>query len=256
MTEDIEKQLEEKIKEIREKDKMLFEQSKNSAMGEMISLIAHQWRQPLNELSIIVQQTKMKFDKDELTKNIMNDYNNKSLDLINKMSDTIDDFRYFFEPQTTKNYLNLKSCVDKVLSLIDGLFKRHSIDLIIDINSNITILGYENEFSQILLNFINNSKDAFESKKIEKPFIEIRAEELDNKIIKMTISDNAGGINEDIIQKIFNPYFTTKFTSQGTGLGLYMTKLIIENNMGGKVSVENFQDGTRFSIYFNAFNNK
>ena len=253
MTEEIQKQLEEKIKEIREKDKMLFEQSKNSSMGEMISLIAHQWRQPLNELSIIIQQTKIKFDKDELTKKTMTDYNNKSLDLINKMSDTIDDFRYFFEPQNSStNYLNLKSCVEKVLSLIEGLFKRYNILVKVDINSNITILGSESEFSQVLLNFINNSKDAFSSNKIENPIIEIKAVELDNKTIEMTITDNAGGIKEEIISKVFDPYFTTKFTSQGTGLGLYMTKLVIEKNMAGNVSVQNFDKGAKFTIHFKA----
>lgn len=246
----------EKIEELRQKDKMLFQQSKNSAMGEMISLIAHQWRQPLNELSIIIQQSKIKYDKKALNKELMNEYTNKSLSLINKMSDTIDDFRYFLEPQKEKNYLNLLSCVNKTVELIDILFKRHNITLTIDINSDITILGYENEFSQVLLNLINNSKDAFLANNIENPEIKIEAKKINKEKIEMSFWDNAGGIPMEIIHDIFNPYFTTKFASQGTGLGLYMTKLIIEDNMNGKIFVKNHNNGTQFFIVFDIVNLK
>jgi len=248
---DLEKMVEEKIQQLREKDRMLFQQSKNSAMGEMISLIAHQWRQPLNELSMIIQHSKIKFDKGELNSTLMEDYTNKSLDLINKMSDTIDDFRYFLEPQREKNYLNLLSCINKTVSLIDVLFKRYSISLEIDIPSDITVLGYENDLSQVLLNLINNSKDAIVENKVENGIIKIVAKKVDKKI-EMEYWDNGGGIKDTVIDKIFEPYFTTKFASQGTGLGLYMSKLVIETNMGGNISVKNSNNGALFTITFDA----
>lgn len=252
----LEEKNKELIEELRKKDRMLFQQSKNSAMGEMISLIAHQWRQPLNELSIIVQQSQIKFDKNILSSELMNEYTKRSIDLINKMSDTIDDFRYFLEPQRVKNYLNLLSCIDKTISLIDVLFRRHNIKLLIDIPSDITILGYENEFSQVLLNLINNSKDAIVSNEIKNGQIEIKAIKKDDEKIQLTFWDNGGGIKKDSINNIFDPYFTTKFASQGTGLGLYMTKLIIKDTMNGQIFVKNENKGALFTILFDKVNLK
>lgn len=231
----------------REKEAILIKQSRQAAMGEMIANIAHQWRQPLNMLAIAVQDVKMAWDYGEVNKEYINNMVFASMKQINYMSHTIDDFRKFFKPDTNKSVFNLKNAVSRVCELVSAALKAHNTELCVEIDDNISVYGYENELLQVFLNIINNSKDAAIENNIASPKITISATERSDGYA-IYIQDNAGGIKQEIIDKIFDPYFTTKEPGKGTGIGLYMAKTIIENNMEGKINVENIDDGARFVI--------
>jgi two-component system CheB/CheR fusion protein len=246
--EELKKQLEIQLKEIRKKDDMLINQSKSAAMGEMISAIAHQWRQPLNVLSLYIMALETKYPFDEDT---FHDFLEKSEAVIEKMSHTIDDFRDFFRPNKSKELFSIKDAISRVLDIIEVQLIHHNIDINKKIDDDSMFLGYKSEFEQSIINILTNAKDALilaqESSQDIKAKIDIELKS-DNKNIILEISDNAGGIKDNIINNIFDPYFSTKFENQGTRLGLYMTKVIIEKNMGGKIDVANFQDGAKFTI--------
>ena len=233
---------------IKSQESMLIQQSRQAAMGEMIGNIAHQWRQPLNALGLTVQKIKMYHDEDILTSQNLNKSVDKSIILINKMSTTIDDFRNFFKINKIKEDFYIKDAVDEVINLIDTSLKSNNIQIdTSNIDKNIIFLGYKNELEQVLLNIINNAKDALIDNNIQSPKIVIKISVV-NRNIFIKISDNAGGIPQDIINKIFEPYFTTKEQGKGTGIGLYMSKMIIENNMNGILSVQNSEKGAHFTI--------
>ncbi|RXJ92054.1 histidine kinase [Malaciobacter molluscorum] len=223
------------IKINREKDNMIAQQSKMAAMGEMIANIAHQWRQPLSVISTAV--TGLKFEK-EL--GILEDKNFiRGMDSIHEsvihLSKTIDDFRNFFKPNKNKTIFNLKDVVDKTLKLLNSQFNINEIYFVKNIE-NIKLHGLENELIQVLINILNNSRD--ELKKVaEDRFIFIDIKRVDDKA-KFTIKDTAGGISTNIIKNIFDPYFTTK-GEEGTGIGLYMSKQIIENSFKGTIEAKN-----------------
>ena len=168
--------------------------------------------------------------------------------IIDFMSKTIEDFRNYYKPEKQKEKFLIKETIDNALFIINSSLKASSIEIVANYkNKDIELESFKNEFSQSMLNIITNAKDALISRKIKNGQITIDLEE-DEKSIKILVQDNAGGIKEDIIDKIFDPYFTTKHKSQGTGVGLYMTKMIIENNMDGKIEVSNTQEGARFLI--------
>jgi signal transduction histidine kinase len=236
------------IEEIRNKDKMLLEQSRLAIMGEMIGNIAHQWRQPLNAIGLIVQDIQDAFYYNECTTEYIDNNVNSAMKQLEYMSHTIDDFRNFFKPNKAKDNFNVVEQIEKALSLTSAMFDNRSIKLIKEFEKkDLVIFGYPNEYSQVILNILSNSKDAIIERDIKNPFIIMRVEE-DVLGVKLTIEDNAGGIPANIINKIFDPYFTTKHQSQGTGLGLYMSKMIIEKNMSGKLFVANTEVGVRFEI--------
>ena len=250
--------LEMQKKEAEQKDALLIQQSRQAAMGEMIGNIAHQWRQPLNALGLTIQKIKMYHDEDMLTNENLDKSVDKSKMLINKMSTTIDDFRDFFKTDKLKKEFNIKDTINEVINLIDASLKNHNIQIdTSSIDKDIILLGYKNELEQVLLNILNNAKDALVDNNIcdksdstschQKPKIEIKVSEEKNNIY-IEINDNAGGIPQDIINKIFEPYFTTKDQGKGTGIGLYMSTMIIENNMNGILSVENKNNGACFMI--------
>lgn len=231
----------------RKKDAILIKQSRQAAMGEMIANIAHQWRQPLNILAIAVQDVKMAWGYGEVNKEYIDNMVFFSMQQINYMSHTIDDFRKFFKPDTKKSVFNLKNATARLHDLVLAALNAHNIKLDIDIDKDISVYGYENELLQVFLNIINNSKDAAIDSGTEFPKITVSAKDIEGGC-EVYIQDNAGGIKNEIIDKIFDPYFTTKEPGKGTGIGLYMSKTIVENNMGGKMSVENVGDGARFLI--------
>ena len=254
----LKQRVEKDLEIIRKKDSILIQQSRQAAMGEMIGNIAHQWRQPLNALGLTVQKIKMFYDEDMLTSQNLDKSIDKSIMLINKMSTTIDDFRNFFKTDKLKKEFNVKEAIDEVLNLIDASLNNNNITMdISNVDENTILLGYKNELEQVLLNIINNAKDALVEQNIcdksdstschQKPKIEIKTSLLKDNIY-IVIADNAGGIPHDIINKIFEPYFTTKGQGKGTGIGLYMSKMIIENNMDGELSVQNSEDGAIFTI--------
>ncbi|MAD41822.1 MAG: hypothetical protein CL623_05470 [Arcobacter sp.] len=240
-----------------ERDRLFFQQSKMAAMGEMLGNIAHQWRQPLSVISTIATGSKIQKDM-----NVLSDTDfKKAMDSINEtvqyLSETIEDFRSFFDNKNNKEKEFLLSrTIDKALNIVSSQFVSKDIEIIKNL-SEITILSSENEFIQVLLNILNNSKDALLKKENERKLIFIDAYINNNNII-IEIKDNAGGINEEIIDRIFEPYFTTKHQSQGTGIGLYMSQDIITKHLNGILSVVNDEyiyentryKGAKFCIEF------
>jgi len=246
---ELEKRIHDAVQESKAKDHLMAQQSKLASMGEMIGNIAHQWRQPLNALSLLLQKQQIFYERGVLTPDKIQESVEKGTMLINKMSSTIDDFRDFFKPSKQKVIFDIKHAIDSTLELIDAALYNQNIRLNIDIQEGNKIYGYENEFSQVILNIINNAKDALVQKKIQNSEINLQTYLKDN-IIHLQICDNAGGIADNHLNKIFEPYFTTKEEGQGTGIGLYMSKMIIEENMGGKVYAENKNQGACFTISF------
>ena len=245
------KKVQDEIEKNRHKEQLLMEQSKLASMGEMIGNIAHQWRQPLNALGLTIQKIKVLEDNNNLGKEQIDKITEKSNRLIEKMSHTIDDFMGFFRSDKSKTEFNINDVVIETVNLLEASIKNNFIDVnIIQDKSNLSFNGYKGEFTQVILNLLSNAKDILLERKIENPKIDIELSSTsDNIIIK--IIDNAGGIPENIMQKIFEPYFTTKEEGKGTGIGLYMSKMIIEENIGGKLSVENYKDGACFIISLN-----
>ncbi|XPV67513.1 MAG: sensor histidine kinase [Halarcobacter sp.] len=245
------KNLEQKVKvgieEGKRKDKAILAQSKLARMGSMISMIAHQWRQPLSELSGILMEleTATRFKKVD-DKHILNSIE-KSDNMIEFMSNTIDDFRNFYKPDKKKENFNILESCQKAVNLIDATLDESGIECKVNVIRNKDIFGYPTEFSQVILNLLSNAKDILVEKNISKPKIELT---IDTKGLNsiVTVKDNAGGIALENIDMIFDPYFSTKDTSKGTGLGLYISKLIIERNMGGELSVQNDNEGAIFKI--------
>ncbi len=233
-------------KQMQEKDRFLFQQSRLAAMGEMIGNIAHQWRQPLNELGITVYEMKKLFLSNKKPDEFLQSYKH-SKDVIKKMSNTIEDFRNFFSPNKQKELFLVKDAVEHLLTMMQGSIYKHALHVEVQDNKGIQLDGYFNEFNQVILNLINNSKDAFNQRKIENRKINITID-ADNKNATILYSDNAKGIDENIIDKVFDPYFTTKHSSEGTGLGLYMSEMIIQKSMKGSIKVYNNKSGATFEI--------
>ena len=198
-------------------------------------------------MSVNIQNIGFTYDNDGLTKETLQETIDKSKIIINSMSNTIDTFRNFFEPTKDKNLFKIAHSIDNTLVILSSTLKFHNIELIKEITNDVEIYDYENEFSQVLLNIITNAKDALVSNKIEKPIIKINISKIENNLI-VKIKDNANGINEKIIANVFEPYFTTKGKGNGTGIGLYMSKLIIEKNMNGKIEAKNNKEGAVFKI--------
>jgi PAS domain S-box-containing protein len=219
---------------------ILIEQSKLISMGEMIANIAHQWRQPLNHLGAVLQRIEVTQYKENINSAVISESTDNAKNIIKNMSNTIDDFINFYKPATKEDIFNVVDVVNESLTILDSTLKHHFIKLELDIDKSIKIYGFGNQFSQVLINLINNSKDALIEKNIKNPIIKILAYKKAS-INYIELIDNAGGINNNLLDKIFEPYFTTKKT--GTGIGLYMSKIIIEKNMRGKLFAKNSKDG-------------
>ncbi|XOB63401.1 PAS domain S-box protein [Campylobacterota bacterium DY0563] len=223
-------------KKLKQKDLMLLQQSKMAAMGEMLSNIAHQWRQPLSLISTAATGAKIQREIGALTDEKLDEIFTTINDTTQYLSKTIDDFRNFFKPNSEKKYFKMSDVMYKAISLVKPQFKNRSIDIIKDIQ-DYKLYGLENEFLQVIINILNNSRDQLMKIDGEK-LILISSYIKDDKYI-LEIKDNGKGIDEKIIEKIFEPYFTTKHNSEGTGIGLYMCEEIIVKHMDGQISVEN-----------------
>lgn len=246
--EKLEQRVEEEIKKQRKQEEILIQQSKMAVMGEMLAAIAHNWRQTLNTISFLSTVITRKYLNSKLNKNYVNDWNIKMNKQLNFMSQTIDDFRNFFKPNEDFREIFLKEIISKVIALINLQFKISNIKIEIDIPEIISLVCLENQLQQALLNILSNSKEAIINRNIQNGVIKISAKKNDS-FVNLIIQDNGGGIeNEEILLSIFEPYFTTKSNSQGTGIGLYMTKIIIEQNMKGKIEVKNINSGFEISI--------
>jgi len=239
------------ITQLKQQEIVLLEQSKLVAMGEMIGNIAHQWRQPLSVISTISSgllfQKEMGVFNEEKFEKGMNEITN----MTQFLSQTIEDFRNFIKGDREKIIFNLKESVDNFLHLVEGSAKNNNIRIVIQIDKNITINGYKNELVQCLINIFNNAKDALKEKDDLTNLVIISAKKNEKDII-ISIQDNAGGIPDDIITKIFEPYFTTKHQSQGTGLGLYMTHKLITQGANGSIQAVNKEFTFENKTYFGA----
>ncbi len=237
----------ERTRELRARDEMLLMQSRQAAMGEMLRNIAHQWRQPLNSVGLILQSLTLLYDAGELDRKSLVAMEGQVMELIRHMSRTIDDFRDYFRPDKEKAPFHVGRAVEKTVSLVEAGFRNSYIATEVVMKDEPVIVGYQNEYSQVLLNILHNARDAFENGEISDPRVSIAIGRENGRSV-VRISDNAGGIPEEIMHKIFDPYFTTKGPDKGTGVGLFMAKAIIEKNMGGRLTVRNTGRGAEFTI--------
>jgi len=230
-----------------EKEHMLIQQNRLAAMGEMINNIAHQWRQPLNVLALLIQQIKLFYDTGSLSKEELDTCVHKSMSSIDHMSQTINDFRNFFKPDKKQVVFNIQEVVAKTVALVEDSFKNQQIRINIQSSADPALNGFPNEYSQALLNILMNARDALQEKRPAGAKVTITISKEGEKAV-VVITDNAGGIPEEFIDKIFDPYFTTKGPDKGTGVGLFMSKTIIEKNMNGRLTVHNTAEGAEFRI--------
>ena len=231
------------IKDTEQKDKAMLQQSRLAQMGEMISMIAHQWRQPLSAISATSGSLTLKAKLDKLDNDTAVELGEKISEYAQHLSSTIDDFRDFFKPNKQIVDVTYKNLIQSVLSIIEDSIKTKNIELKQDLQSEAVLSSYPNELKQVILNLIKNAEDILLEKKIEHPVITI---ETQDNILR--VKDNAGGVSSDIIEKIFDPYFSTKTKKNGTGLGLYMSKTIIEDHCGGELRVYNDEFGAVFEM--------
>ncbi len=231
------------------RDLLLLNQNKLASMGEMIGNIAHQWKQPLTQLSFILVNMELNYERGKLTQDKFKNKIDEANAQISYMSDTIDDFRNFFSSGKPKERYSIKDVICLTQKLLSATLDKNKIEVNIEILENFTLNGYPNEMVQALVNILNNANDIFLERDIKNPQINIKTYTENFKKI-ITIEDNAGGIKITPIEKIFEPYFTTKQLKNGTGIGLYMTKMIIEKNNNGTISVKNLHNGTVFIIIF------
>lgn len=246
--EDITKLKELEVEQIHN-NKIIAQQAKMAEMGEMIGSIAHQWRQPLNAINAAAMKLNFSSHLNTLDNEEIQEKTKFIEQQSVKMSETISDFMNFFKPSTTKEDFLIISIYKKIFDFLEPQLKSKDIELKIVNAQETKIFGFKNEFEHILLNLINNAKDAFKNYECENKKITINVTEGEKNTI-ITITDNAGGIPTSILNKIFNPYFTTKEQGEGTGIGLYMTKVIIEKHFYGSIRAKNGEDGAIFILNF------
>lgn len=229
----------------RQKDHLLIQQSRLAAMGEMIGNIAHQWRQPINALGLLLSNLKDAYEFGELTKEYVDAQVERGNKLIQSMSTTIEDFRSFFRPNRTTQAFRLQTTVENALAIVESAYEHHNIRIEVSIADDVMVAGFANEYTQVLLNLLANAKEAIEARQARGGIVSIFVEQQGSSA-RLRVRDNGGGIPDDILPRIFDPYFTTR--ESGTGIGLYMSKMIIETNMNGRIEVRNVAGGAEVSI--------
>lgn len=236
------------INELEQKDEIMITQSRNNAMGEILNMIAHQWRQPLNVISLNMNNILLGLELETLDKKTLRKHINNVLSQSSQLSETIDSFKdHFSFTQTKKEIIQMESLIKEAIEVIQISLDENEIAVEVNSKSDTEIINSKQELIQVFLTLINNSKDAFISNNIEKKFILVTIEENENFIV-IHFCDNAGGIEEKNLANIFEPYFTTKGELNGAGLGLYISRVIIEKNMRGKIDIKNFKDGICVTI--------
>ncbi len=233
----LEIKIQKEVANSRKKDLIMFQQSKLASLGEMLGNIAHQWRQPLGSLMMIIQSFQTKMELGKLSFEFVEQKTNDAILLAENMSNTLEDFQNFFSPNKDKSNFGVKDCVKHSIELSKYILEKESINLRLIVEKDLQIYGFYNELSHVILNIISNSKDALKNQPKEK-FIKIVIKEHNNNA-RINIYDNGGGIDETILPQIFEPYYTTKYKSAGTGIGLYMSKQIIERHMNGNIKCKN-----------------
>jgi PAS domain S-box-containing protein len=245
----LEIQVQTQIEKNRQQEMMLFQQSRHAQMGEMISMIAHQWRQPLNVLSLLAQNIVFKYKLHKLDDTVVDEFKEDSMRQILQMSKTIDDFRDFFKPDKSVKIFDVKQQLSHAVEMVKPIVASHGIELSFSAEDDLKVESFPNEFGQSIINILNNAKDVLlESCGEHTKQIIVEAKRGENLDVVVSIEDNGGGIDEIVMPYIFEPYFSTKGAKHGTGLGLYMTKIIVEEHMHGHLSVENTTMGAKFQI--------
>ncbi len=244
LNDSLKEQVRQEVAAQREKEKMLIQQSKMAAMGDMISMIAHQWRQPLNQMSYVLMNIEGAYDERTLSRDYLDAKLKEGEKLLEYMSHTIDDFRDFFKPDKEKEEIEICALVESAVGLIEKGLEKHHIELIKEYQCGKKLLVYKNEMIQVLLNLIKNAQEALEEMDDAKIKVCIYEEE---SYVKISVQDNGNGIEAENIEKIFEPYFSTK-AHQGTGLGLYMSRMIVQEHMNGLLSLQRLDKGTKFII--------
>ncbi len=250
----LEKRIWEEVETNREKDRMLILQSRQAAMGEMIGNIAHQWRQPLNTINLIIMDLLDAFKHNELDEQYLQNSYQEVNRVVQGMSRTIDDFRNFFHPYKEKRIFDINDVVDQSLSFTQAMLKANDVSTSFHRNGEIYTTGYPNELIQALVNIINNAKDALAQNPKNSKQVKIHSYRRDNRV-RIEIMNNGRQITSGNMEKIFDPYYSTKPEGQGTGLGLFIAKTIIEKNMQGKLTAHNTSEGVCFMIELQATQN-
>ncbi|MBB5022589.1 ATP-binding protein [Desulfurispira natronophila] len=253
---DLNEHLEERVAQESDKrhknEELLVQQSRMAAMGEMIGAISHQWKQPLNVLGILVQDLGEAYEHGEINRNYLNETASHAMAQIDYMAHTIDDFRNFFHPNKERENFNVKQAIKSAVKLVSAQLNNHQIEVVISGNEDVRTCGQRNEFQQVVLNIINNARDAIVAARNHLAtcqsgciWIDITAS---NQGATIQITDNGGGIDQSIIERIFDPYFSTKEDTAGTGIGLSMARTLLEQGMGGTITAGNVEGGACFTI--------
>ncbi|MCF6206794.1 MAG: HAMP domain-containing histidine kinase [Sulfurovum sp.] len=244
----LEARIREEVEKNRKQEELLHKQARYVEVGETLSMIAHQWRQPLNAISsnISLMQVMLKSGKCDVE--IFSKKTKRVADYVQHLSGTIDDFRYFFREDQERSYLTMNTIVEEALGLIMPMLHDEKISVEVEDRCNCDIYSYRNEILHVVLNLLTNARDALMGQPFDKRYIKIRMGHEKTHVF-LEIEDSGGGVNEEIIEKIFDPYFTTK-GEQGTGLGLYMSKMIIERHCQGSMEVQHGQKGAIFRLSF------
>ncbi len=239
----------ETMQKMMQKDQQLLEQAKMAQMGEMIGNIAHQWRQPLSAISTVASGIKLNYEFKLLKNEDIPEYMDIIVRNTKYLSETIDTFRDYIKDDKEKKLVLIQDVIEESLKIVQASIENHHITIQKDIESNnpIRIYMIKEELSQVIINILNNARDVITHKEIKEGWIKISLKEFKNVII-LSIEDNGKGIAKKNISKVFDPYFTTKHQFQGTGLGLYMSKTIVEKHLNGKLEVNNTENGALFKI--------
>ena len=229
------------------RSQLLIQQSRLAAMGEMIRNIAHQWRNPLNNVALIIQNVQLELGYDTAAMMQLHRDIRLAMEVIGQMSQTINDFSDFFHEEKEKQRFSIVTAVNSAVTLTAPAIKSQEIRLEIETKSDVTAFGFKNEYAQALVNIISNARNACMERCAVNPCISITVTEENGRSV-LYVRDNGGGISEDVLPKIFDPYFTTRGPDRGTGIGLYMAKVIIEQNMAGRLTARNVKGGAEFRI--------
>lgn len=241
----LERRVTDEVTKNREKDVLLIRQSRLAVMGEMINNIAHQWRQPLNGLGLVLDNIRDAQQYGELTPDYLERQSAQAWRFIERMSSTINDFRDFFRPDKTREPFSLRTVIGDAVALVEASLKAHNVELTVDTPEDVVMEGFPNEYAQVLLNLITNAKEAILSRDIRHGRIHVSLRRAEGQI-RVGVADNGGGVPPEVLERLFEPYFSTK--EGGTGIGLYMSKMIIERSMGGRIEVRNVNGGTEFAL--------
>jgi len=241
----LEERVREEVEKNEEKQKMLFLQSRMASLGQMMANIAHQWRQPLTELALALFNLKKAAYRQEMDQ--VDAIHGDAKSMIRNMSQTIEDFINFFKPDKPKASFVLAESLDDALQILGKTLEKEHISIEKSVDTSLRVFGVSNELSQVLINLLQNAKDVFMQQACEEKSIRIAVRRSDESAL-IEVEDSAGGIEKGVIDHIFEPYFTTKHAAKGTGLGLFMSKMIIEKSFGGTIEVRNGEKGALFTI--------